>query len=1242
VSGPRETPENPADNPARLGPNAWLIEEKYRQFLEFPSSVGDRWRSFLEGRDPSLLEGDGGEGDGAAAEAGGPSSDRPDSAVATPASPETGPAAPIPEMPAPETRAAAAPEPGAPEPAAPASPPTIPPGAQPLRGGAVRVVENMERSLGVPTATSVRDVPVRILEENRRIINQVMAERVQGKVSFTHIITWAILRALALRPAMTASYARIEDVPHLIIPEHINFGIAVDVERKDGTRGLLVPNIKRADTLGFREFLESYDEILDKVRTNRIEPDDFFDTTVTLTNPGTLGTVQSVPRLMAGQGLIVATGAIDYPAEWRSADPRTLASIGVGKVMTVTSTYDHRVIQGAESGEFLRTIDRLLAGEGTFYEEIFESLNVPYVPVADQRDRSPHHELGAGGLVEKEAKVLQLVNMYRVRGHLIANTNPIAAEVPAHPELDPETYGLSVWDYDRTFITGGIGGRDRMTLRDILETLREAYCHSIGVEYMHIQDPGQKAWLRERIEGVPRSEWVDAAGKRRILDRLNAAEAFERFLHTKYVGHKRFSLEGSETLIPVLDALFTGAIDEELEEAVIGMAHRGRLNVLANVLGKSYEKMFREFEGDVDPESLDGSGDVKYHLGARGVHTLPGGKKLLLTLASNPSHLEAVDPVVEGMARAMQDEHESTDRGLVLPVLIHGDAAFAGQGVVAETLNLSDLKGYRTGGTIHIVVNNRIGFTTSPVDARSTVYPTDVARMVQAPIFHVNGNDPEACVRVIELALHFRQEFHKDVVVDMQCYRRHGHNEADEPSFTQPIMYSRIGRQRPVRLLYTESLVRRGDIREEEEEEALEDFRSRLEAAFEATRDSAPPVPILPPEPESDEANPSVETGVPRAILDRVLKSVGSFPPEMRIHAKLKRGIEARSHMLEEDAVDWATAEALAFGSLLLEGTHVRLSGQDSRRGTFSQRHAVLIDQESGSEWAPLASLDPDQGRFTVFDSLLSEYAVLGFEYGYSVIAKDALVLWEAQFGDFVNGAQIVLDQFISSAEDKWRQTSRLVMLLPHGYEGQGPEHSSARLERFLTLCAKRNLRVAVPTTASQYFHLLRRQIHQTPPKPLVVMAPKSLLRSPHAKCKAADFERGRFRLLLDDPAGNPDATRLILCAGKVAYDLMSFRESHPVEPTAIVRLEQLYPLPADDLGVILRRYPKATQVKWVQEEPRNMGAWNFLYGQIRDRLPESHRLAFSGRPPSGSPATGSQSLHAMEQEYLIQQAFYV
>ncbi|MBI2840580.1 MAG: multifunctional oxoglutarate decarboxylase/oxoglutarate dehydrogenase thiamine pyrophosphate-binding subunit/dihydrolipoyllysine-residue succinyltransferase subunit [Acidobacteria bacterium] len=1204
-----------------FGPNVWLIDEMYRQFRNDPSSVSESWREFLADYIPVTLPSGGGPAETQAVLH---EDEQPGAAVAAI---------------------------------------VVPAGAKPIRGGAARIVENMERSLRIPTATSVRTIPVKLLEENRRIMNQHLADLLGGnplggnplggnplggnplggKLSFTHLIAWSILKALRAMSAMTSYFAEVDGIAYKATPEHVNFGLAVDLEKPDGTRALLVPNIKSADELDFGGFFTAYNELLLRVHANQIGPADLAGTTVTLTNPGMIGTMQSVPRLMQGQGLIVATGAIDYPPEYHSSDPQTIAHLGIGKVMTVTATYDHRIIQGAESGMFLRRIHALLTGEEGFYEEVFASLKIPEHPIRLTRDLNPAigaGESGATAAVEKQASVLQLINIYRVRGHLQANLNPLVTEAPTHSELDPGRYGLSLWDLDRSFITGGLAGRAHATLREILDILRDAYCRTIGVEYMHIQEPEQKGWIQRRVEGGRRRDWVDLAAKRRILKKLNAAEAFEKFLHRKYVGHKRFSLEGAESLIPMLDFLLNLASTMGIEEAVIGMAHRGRLNVLANILGKSYSKIFLEFE-DVDPATQQGSGDVKYHLGATGSHQSPDGRTIDLTLASNPSHLEAVDPVVEGMARAKQDLRRDTERSRVLPILIHGDAAFAGQGVVAETLNLSALNGYRTGGSVHIVVNNGIGFTTAAVDARSSVYATDVAKMVQAPIIHVNGDDPEACVRVIELALAFRQEFKKDVVVDMICYRRHGHNEGDEPSYTQPLMYASIDQRRSVRKLYTEALVNRGDITVAEAEEALDDFRNRLEAAFAETHDSAPASPDSPRHAPPETADPSVPTGVPRETLDQILTALTTVGGEFELHPKLARQIEARGQMLVRDAVDWATAEALAIGSLLIEGTPIRLSGQDSRRGTFSQRHSVLVDHRNGAEFVPINHIREGQARLMPYDSLLSEYAVLGFEYGYSVAWKEAMVLWEAQFGDFANGAQIIIDQFLAAAEDKWGQTSRLVMLLPHGHEGQGPEHSSGRIERFLTLCAGANMRVAVPTTAAQYFHLLRGQVHQPRAAPLIIMTPKSLLRAESAKSGAAELTSGSFRQLLHDPAPphTAAAAKLVLCTGKVAHDLIEYRRRTGITDTAIVRVEQLYPFPAEELEHVLSTYPAVSDIRWVQEEPQNMGAWNYFSARLQRLMPPTHSLRYLGRAMSGSPATGSHRVHQAEQEEIVREA---
>ncbi|HXW33361.1 MAG TPA: multifunctional oxoglutarate decarboxylase/oxoglutarate dehydrogenase thiamine pyrophosphate-binding subunit/dihydrolipoyllysine-residue succinyltransferase subunit, partial [Acidimicrobiales bacterium] len=931
----------------------------------------------------------------------------------------------------------------------PGSPTTDGERPSPLRGVAGRIVSNMEASLAVPTATSVRTVPAKLLEVNRSRLNQYLVRASGSKVSFTHLIGYAVVRALQAVPALNAAFFPDVDgkgTPGVVRHEHVGLGLAVDVEKKDGSRTLLVPVVRDADTLDFAAFVVAYEELVRKVHTGKVTPDDFSGATATLTNPGTLGTVQSVPRLMPGQGVIVGVGSLGYPAEYQGADRRSLASLGVGPVVTITSTYDHRIIQGAESGLFLTYVAECLTGEHHFYDDVFAALEVPAEPVRWQHDvnalDSEHQRL------VKQVRVQSLVNMYRVRGHLIADLDPLSAEPPPlHPELDPSTYDLTLWDLDREWVVDGLAGRDTMTLGAALDVLRDAYCRTLGIEYMHIQDPDQKRWIQQHVEGVPLS--LAPEEQRHVLDRLNAAEAFERFLHTRYVGQKRFGLEGAESTIVLLDTILDEASRSGVVGAVMGTAHRGRLNVLANIVGKSYGEIFREFEGDLDPDSVQGSGDVKYHKGAQGKFVGRSGHELQLTLASNPSHLEAVDPVVEGMVRAKQDHLGPKGRFDVLSVLVHGDAAFAGQGVVAETLELSQLAGYRTGGTVHVVINNQLGFTTLPESARSSVYPTDVAKMVQAPIFHVNGDDPEACVRAGRLALGFRDAFHKDVVIDLVCYRRFGHNEGDDPSYTQPKMYAIIDKKRSVRKLYTEKLVRRGDISIEEAEQALEDFQKRLQTALDETRQSAPPRPTeLPPPRPAPEPLPIIDTGVDIDELEGLVRATTAVPVDFTIHPKLERQFEQRAKMVEAGEVDWALAESLAIGSLLLEGTDVRLAGQDTRRGTFSQRHDVLVDHETGEEWVPLAHLQGEGvGRFEIHDSLLSEYAALGFEYGYSVESPDALVAWEAQFGDFSNGAQVVIDNFLVAAEDKWGQMSGLVLLLPHGYEGQGPEHSSARIE---------------------------------------------------------------------------------------------------------------------------------------------------------------------------------------------------
>ncbi len=1233
-----------------FGVNTWLVDELYEQYLADPDSLSPSWQEFFEDYrredQPRRARVETTEANDVATRARAKAGARGEPAAAAEASVEDakhkdaatrGSPAETAEPAARERR----PEPIDEEP--PREQPTAAPEeprAERLRGIKARIAENMDASLQVPTATSVRTVPAKLLEVNRTIANNYLRRVYGGKLSFTHLIAYAAVRALDAVPNMRFVFAEVDGKPGVVRRDHVNLGLAVDVER-GGERLLLVPSIKEADTLDFQAFLDAYEGLIRKVRTNKLEPQDFAGTTMTITNPGTIGTVMSVPRLMQGQSVILGVGAIDHPVEYQAADPRTLAKIGVSKQITLTSTYDHRVIQGAESGLWLHRIHELLLGEDGFYDEVFRALTIPYEPARWRQDVSPLDSDLA--MLDKQANVDQLAHMYRVRGHLIADLDPLAQKPPQmHPELDPVTYGLSIWDLNREFITS-FGGNGTMPLGRILGLLRDAYCRTIGIEYMHIQDPDQKRWIQEHVEGV---EWeLPPEDKRHILQRLNAAEAFERFLHTKYLGHKRFSLEGSESFIALLDAVLDQACLSHMVEVVMGMAHRGRLNVLANILGKSYRDIFSEFEGDIDPQTVQGSGDVKYHVGQTGVFRSRAGGEVRVTLPSNPSHLEAVDPVVEGMARAKQDLIDEPGTFRTLPVLVHGDAAFAGQGVVAEVFNLSQLRGYRTGGTIHIVINNQLGFTTPPEAARSSEYSTDIARAVQAPIFHVNGDDPEAVVRVARLAFDYRQTFHKDVVIDLVCYRRLGHNEADDPSYTQPLMYSKIENKRSVRKQYTERLVKRGDMSMEDAEELLDDFQRRLDEAFDKTKDSRPPDVAVARQPAPPRGVlPPVDTGVKKDALDRVVDTIFTEPEHFTMHPKLKRLFDrAAQRYRDEGRVDWPLAEQLAFGSLLLEGIWIRLAGQDSRRGTFSQRHAVLVDYETGEEHAPLAHLSSDQGKFFIYDSLLSEYAAVGFEYGYSVANKDALTIWEAQFGDFVNGAQIIIDQFIVAAEDKWGQTSPLVMLLPHGYEGQGPEHSSARIERFLVLAAEDNIQLVNCTTAVQYFHVLRRQKHRDGHhKPLIVFTPKSLLRAKQSASSVEEFTTGHFHETLDDAGvADPGAVeRVILCSGKIAYEAMERRDSQDA-PAAVIRVEQLYPWPGEQIGELLDGYPNASEVMWLQEEPDNMGPWPYVHSRLHRVLRERDlQLTHVARPESASPAVGSHTVHEQEQEQLLRRAF--
>ncbi|MFF0106717.1 multifunctional oxoglutarate decarboxylase/oxoglutarate dehydrogenase thiamine pyrophosphate-binding subunit/dihydrolipoyllysine-residue succinyltransferase subunit [Streptomyces hirsutus] len=1252
--------KNPA---AAFGANEWLVDEIYQQYLQDPNSVDRAWWDFFADYKPGAPQASAPVNNAPTGTAGtttaAPATPARPAATPAPAAPQ--PAAPQPAAAPPAAQPAAkapvpAPAKAAPAPAKPAAAKSQAPKAQPtdgakpgieqvtLRGPSAAVAKNMDASLEVPTATSVRALPVKLLFDNRIVINNHLKRARGGKISFTHLIGYAMVQAIKAMPSMNWHYAKVDGKPTLVKPEHIKFGLAIDLVKPNGDRQLVVAGIEKAETLNFFEFWQAYEDIVRRARDNKLTMADFTGVTVSLTNPGGLGTVHSVPRLMPNQSVILGVGSMDYPAEFQGTSQDTLNKLGISKVMTLTSTYDHRVIQGAASGEFLRAVANLLLGENGFYDDIFEALRIPYEPVRWLKDIDASHDDD----VTKAARVFELIHSYRVRGHVMADTDPLEYRQRKHPDLDITEHGLTLWDLEREFAVGGFSGKTLMKLRDILGVLRDSYCRTTGIEFMHIQDPKQRKWIQDRVERSHSN--LEREEQLRILRRLNAAEAFETFLQTKYVGQKRFSLEGGESVIPLLDAVLDSAAESRLDEVVIGMAHRGRLNVLANVVGKSYAQIFREFEGNLDPKSMHGSGDVKYHLGAEGTFTGLDGEQIKVSLVANPSHLEAVDPVLEGVARAKQDiiNKGGTDF-TVLPVAIHGDAAFAGQGVVAETLNMSQLRGYRTGGTVHVVINNQVGFTAAPESSRSSMYATDVARMIEAPIFHVNGDDPEAVVRVARLAFEFRQAFNKDVVIDLICYRRRGHNESDNPAFTQPLMYDLIDKKRSVRKLYTESLIGRGDITLEEAEQALQDYQGQLEKVFTEVREAASqPTTVEPSEPQA-QFPVAVNTAVTSEVVKRIAESQVNIPDHVTIHPRLLPQLQRRAAMVEDGTIDWGMGETLAVGSLLLEGVPVRLAGQDSQRGTFGQRHAVVIDRETGDEFTPLLYLSEDQARYNVYNSLLSEYAAMGFEYGYSLARPDALVMWEAQFGDFVNGAQTVVDEFISSAEQKWAQTSGVTLLLPHGYEGQGPDHSSARPERFLQLCAQNNMTVAMPTLPSNYFHLLRWQVHNPHHKPLVVFTPKSMLRLKAAASKAEEFTTGQFRPVIGDDSVDPAAVKkVVFCAGKVYYDLEAERKKRGVTDTAILRIERLYPLPGTELQAEIKKYPNAEKYLWAQEEPANQGAWPFIALNLIDHLdlavgadvPHGERLRRISRPHGSSPAVGSAKRHQAEQEQLVREVF--
>ena len=1216
-------------NESEFGANEWLVEELYEQFRQDRNSVDKAWWPVLEAYH-------------SAAENGAKPSE--ESAAAKPSSNDAHPVtAPTPVIGSqPVARTTARPASAQPIPAqAPDTARTASDDSPSedtvtvLKGMPKTLAANMDESLTVPTATSVRTVPAKLMIDNRIVINNHMARTRGGKVSFTHLIGWAIIRALTEFPSQNVFYAEIDGKPSVVAPAHVNLGIAIDLPKPDGTRALLVPSIKHADTLTFAEYLAAYEDLVSRARKNKLTAADFQNTTISLTNPGGIGTAHSVPRLMKGQGCIVGAGALEYPAEFQGASEKTLNELAIGKTITLTSTYDHRVIQGAGSGEFLKKVHELLIGERHFYEDIFAELRIPYAPIHWNADIN----VDIAERIDKTARVQELINSFRVRGHLMADIDPLEYKQRTHPDLEIESHGLTFWDLDREFVTNGFGGKRTMKLREVLGVLRDSYCRTIGIEYMHIQDPEQRAWFQQNLEVKYTKPGHDE--QLRILSKLNEAEAFETFLQTKYVGQKRFSLEGGESLIPLLDEILQGAAETGLDGATIGMAHRGRLNVLTNVAGKTYGQVFREFEGRVAIGSKRGSGDVKYHLGTEGTFVADGGEELPVYLAANPSHLETVDGVLEGITRAKQDRMPLGSFSW-LPILIHGDAAFAGQGVVVETLQMSQLRAYRTGGTVHVVVNNQVGFTTLPQDGRTSVYATDVAKTIQAPILHVNGDDPEAVVRVAQVAFAYRERFHRDVVIDLVVYRRRGHNEGDDPSMTQPLMTNLIEAKRSVRRLYTESLVGRGDITEEQYEQAKKDFQDRLEQAFaetHAAETGSSQVASAPMTGSIDTIGEPETTGVSRDVVQLIGDAFVNKPDGFTVHQKLQQLLDKRQDMSRNGGIDWAFGELLAFGSLLVEGTNVRMVGQDSRRGTFVQRHAVFHDRANGQEWLPLVNLSQSQGRFWIYDSLLSEYAAMGFEYGYSVERSDTLVLWEAQFGDFANGAQSVIDEFISSADQKWGQQSSVVLLLPHGYEGQGPDHSSARIERYLQMCAQDNMIVARPSTPASYFHLLRRQAYARPRRPLVVFTPKAMLRLRGATSPVEDFVGGRFQPVLDDDRGIDKSAvkRVLLHAGKIHWDLRSELEKNPNPEIALVRLEQFYPAPVEHLNRVIDEYPNAELV-WVQDEPENQGAWPFIALEVVKHL-HGRTIRRVSRAAAASTATGSPKVHAAEQAAIMQKA---
>ena len=1158
---------------------------------------------------------------------------------------------------------------GAAPPAAPGTPPAheqpTDSGAEPLRGPAAALVDYMERSREIPTATSFRSIGVTVLDARRRELNIALsAAEKAGKVSFTHLIGYAIARAAAQMPEMTAHFARDNEGKPLRVPGAPHLGLAVDSRRKDGTRFLVVPVIRDAGTRSFNDFRAEYERLIERARTNALSAEELQGGTITLTNPGGIGTVASVPRLMPGQGTIIAVGALGYAAEWRGVSEARLRELGVGKVMTMTSTYDHRIIQGAQSGEFLGRVEALLAGAESFYEDVFASLGLsapvrdiakPITPDAEPR---PLPQLGSAppperALLAAMQAATSLIKAHRTHGHLGAHLDPLGTPPIGDPAMEPATYRLTPElmealpaDLLRVYVAG-------RNLAEVLPNLRRTYCGTIAYEIEHIASHEQRVWLREHIESGAYVLPLSPEERLRLLTRLTKVDAMERYLRRTFLGQKTFSIEGLDAMVPMLEALLTIVADDGIGEAVLGMAHRGRLATIAHVVNRPYESILNAFElgqrrRAVGVTTDDPTGDVKYHIGATGTYLTHTETAITVRLLPNPSHLEAVDGVVEGWTRATQTRRNAAQLELnvkaAIPVLIHGDAAFPGQGVVAEVLNLQALQGYSTGGTIHIIANNQVGFTTDPSDARSTRYASDLAKGFDSPIVHVNADDIEACMAAVRLAYDYRRIYHRDVIIDLVGYRRFGHNETDEPAYTQPLMYKRIKEHPTVREIFATQLIHLGLMSQADVDAQAAEAYARVAAAHKGVKETLATEVDAPQEqwPAAVHGEMSLDTAVPRDTLVALNNELLAFPNGFTPNAKLLRQLDRRRASLTEGAIDWGTAEALAFASLLVEGHPIRLTGQDTERGTFSQRHLAFHDERTGQRWIPMQHLGNARATFELHNSPLSEVGCVSFEYGYSAADPDTLVIWEAQYGDFANNAQMVIDQFIAAARAKWNQRSRLVLLLPHGYEGSGPEHSSARIERFLQLSANGNMRIANCSTAAQYFHLLRNQGSSTDPRPLVIFTPKSLLRLKEAASLLDQLSSGSFQPVIDDPRTSLDPTKvrtLLLCSGRLYYDLTLAEGSSGVADVAIARVELLDPVPVDEIAGVMQRYPEAREVFWVQEEPENMGAWEHVRRRVAGLLPEGTTLDYIGRPRRASPSEGYAGSHHLEQERIVEAA---